>query len=292
MILSFHPCFTADENRLCAGRRPDADDLAAIRRADAVILPQGASGLLYQMAAANCPLVFPNYRARFACPGKSGQIKLFRETETPHPQTWLYSGLAEYFSGTHAPFLPDGLSYPCVWKFDWGGEGENVRFLKGPPDLEKALAWAETYERSGQYGFLLQRFVPADNCSLRVVVMGEKMLSYWKKQTNPDCLCAGIAGGAKVDQHSAPELQEIGRQRVLHFCGKSGIDLAGIDLLFSCYGNGADPLLLEINYFFGRKGLGGSLAYYKLLESAITEWIDQNGLPRPAACLEAGHEQI
>ncbi|HMA67209.1 MAG TPA: hypothetical protein VKO20_05270 [Desulfosalsimonadaceae bacterium] len=292
MILSFHPCFIADENRLCAGREPDTEDLAAIRRADAVILSQGASPRLYQMAAANCRRVFPDYRARFAYPGKSGQIRLFRETQTPHPRTWIYSGLAGYCGAAHGPALPEGLFYPCVWKFDWGGEGENVRFLKGPRDLENALAAAAIYERSGQSGFLLQRFIPAGGCSLRVVVMAEKMLSYWKKQADPRCLCAGIASGAEVDRHSAPELRETGCQQARRFCRKSGIDLAGLDLLFPHSPDRADPLLLEINYFFGRKGLGGSLAYYQLLEYAIIDWIDRNGLPRPAAWKEADHEQV
>jgi ribosomal protein S6--L-glutamate ligase len=33
------------------------------------------------------------------------------------------------------------------------------------------------------------------------------------------------------------------------------------------------PMLLEINYFFGRKGLGGSKAYYKLLHEEIQAWL-------------------
>jgi len=33
-------------------------------------------------------------------------------------------------------------------------------------------------------------------------------------------------------------------------------------------------LFLEINYFFGRKGLGGSEAYYKLLQQEIDRWIN------------------
>ena len=38
MIVSFHPLFEADKNIISAGREPDADDLAAIKAADAVIL--------------------------------------------------------------------------------------------------------------------------------------------------------------------------------------------------------------------------------------------------------------
>ena len=37
------------------------------------------------------------------------------------------------------------------------------------------------------------------------------------------------------------------------------------------------PLILEINYYFGRRGLGGSLKYYRLLLNAIREWLEENG---------------
>jgi ribosomal protein S6--L-glutamate ligase len=32
-------------------------------------------------------------------------------------------------------------------------------------------------------------------------------------------------------------------------------------------------MLLEINYYFGRKGLGGSEAYYKILRKEIQAWL-------------------
>ncbi len=73
MILSFHPCFEADKNIICAGRDPGADEMAAIKAADAVILPQGCRKSLYEMATENCPLVFPDYSARFKYPGKINQ---------------------------------------------------------------------------------------------------------------------------------------------------------------------------------------------------------------------------
>jgi ribosomal protein S6--L-glutamate ligase len=65
MILSFHPLFEADQNIICAGREPNAEDVAAIRAAKAVILSQGCYPSLYEIVRANCPNVFPNYDARF-----------------------------------------------------------------------------------------------------------------------------------------------------------------------------------------------------------------------------------
>ena len=90
MILSFHPCFSGDRQIFCAGREADEKDLAAIRSADAVILPQGCRPSLHAMARENCPHVFPNYDARFAYPRKSGQVSLFRRIGVSHPRTEIY----------------------------------------------------------------------------------------------------------------------------------------------------------------------------------------------------------
>jgi ribosomal protein S6--L-glutamate ligase len=60
---------------------------------------------------------------------------------------------------------------------------------------------------------------------------------------------------------------------VLEFTDRTGINLAGIDLIFDAERPQADPLLLEINYFFGRTGLGGSQAYYRLLRRVVSNWL-------------------
>src|SRR6056297_12112 len=122
MILSYHPCFVGDENCLCAGRLPDQSDRGLMSRADAIILPQGARRALYEMAVANCPRVFPDYTQRFAYPGKSGQSRLFRKVNAPHPETWIYDSMAAYPGDSRRPFLPPELKFPCIFKFDWGGE--------------------------------------------------------------------------------------------------------------------------------------------------------------------------
>jgi ribosomal protein S6--L-glutamate ligase len=56
------------------------------------------------------------------------------------------------------------------------------------------------------------------------------------------------------------------------------INLAGFDLLFPENDPQAGPLFLEINYFFGRQGLGGSLEYYDLFEEGVTTWLSGLGL--------------
>jgi ribosomal protein S6--L-glutamate ligase len=273
MIVSFHPLFEADKNIICAGREPDADDLAAIETAEAVVLPQGCRQSLYEMATTNCRHVFPNYKARFDFPGKIGQIKLFRETNMAHPPAELYASVAEYKQ--HYGDAPGDIScgLPCVFKFDWGGEGETVYLINSVDDLKEILEKAALFENSGQNGFLLQQYVPTNGRTLRVIIIGRAMISYWRIQQSTDGFMSSVSRGADIDTASQPELQNIARGFVNDFCAKTGIDLAGFDVIFSSAAENRIPFLLEINYFFGRKGLGGSDAFYEILKKEINAWL-------------------
>lgn len=271
MIVSFHPCFGADKYIICAGRKPDDNDLAAIKAADAVILPQGCDEALYKMASKNCSNVFPDYDARFKYPGKIGQILLFRETDVLHPKSETFKKVDS---------LPENLpfDFPFVFKFDWGGEGDNVFLLNSATDLKDALNRAVTFENTGQKGFLIQEYIPSQSRSLRVVVIGQKFISYWRIQNNAEEFCTSLTRGAVLDFDADPDLQEAAVKSAKHFCKKTRINLAGFDFLFSSEVNIKEPLFLEINYFFGRKGLGGSEKYYQILESEIQKWIYSLGL--------------
>ncbi len=86
--------------------------------------------------------------------------------------------------------------------------------------------------------------------------------------------------GAEIDYHSDLELQNKGVEVVKSLQKNTGINLAGIDVLFSRKSaqKTAQPFLLEINYYFAREGLGGNDRYYQLLEKTINAWIDKNRL--------------
>jgi len=273
MIVSYHPLFEADQNIICAGRRPDARDLAAIKAAEAVILGQGCYQSLYEMARANCPNVFPNYDAKFKYPGKIGQIKLFRKINAPHPSTEIYSDLAAFQKKYRAKAGHLPSRYPLVFKYDWGGQGETVYRLDTPQDLQTVLTQTADFEKSGQRGFLLQQFVACNNRTLRVVVIGQYIASYWRIQQNSTAFHTSISQGAVIDSDAAPGLQQKAVAVVKDMCQKTGINLAGCDVIFSSDSDDPAALLLEINYFFGRKGLGGSAAYYKILQGEIQAWL-------------------
>jgi len=319
MILSFHPIFEGDKNILCAGREPGADDLAAVRAADAVILPQGCKASLYTMARENCANVFPNYDARFEYPGKIGQTRLFRKLNAPHPKTEIYTSHSSLLT-SHFSLLISHFSLPFVFKFDWGGEGDNVFLIRSSEEFETVLQKAAVFESTGQSGFLIQEYIPfqnrelrenvervlnpfyreqkyipsknrdlrenvervsnpfyreqeyipSQNRDLRVAVIGQKMISYWRVQKDTEKFCSNLSKGAVIDRDSDPDLQAKGIDAVRAFCEKTGINLAGFDLLFSH----DEPLFIEINYFFGRQGLGGSERFYDILTQEIGKWIN------------------
>lgn len=278
MILSFHPCFDADTNIICAGREPNGKDLSAIRAADAVVLPQGCREALYHMARQNCPHVFPDYDARFQYPGKTGQARLFQALDTPHPRTWVFDD-TRHFRRCGGGVTDVG--FPFVFKLDWGGQGDTVFMLQSKSDLAHALSRAAAYEGSGQRGFVLQAVVPGSNRSLRVVVVGQNQVAYWRIQDNPLVFGTSVAQGARIDTDSDPHLRQKALILTRSFCQRSRINLAGFDFLFDESGRtkkDPQPLFLEINYFFGRTGLGGSARFYAMLQAEIDNWLAGLGL--------------
>jgi len=265
LILSFHPIYESDKNLLCAGRDPGEDELSAILSAHAVILPQGCRESLYKMARDNCTHVFPNYDKRFEFPNKVGQARLFEQTEVLYPKTKTFNTVADFLKTNKSTEALSTLQYPFVFKFDWGGEGENVFWVQYLSELERILDIAKSYEKTGQYGFILQKFIPSIGRSLRVVVIHKRFVSYWRRQENRDDFYTNLKKGAKLEMDTDPELQEAAISAAASFCRKTGINLAGFDFLFS---------ESSLENFFGRKGLGGSDAYYQILLVEIDHWIE------------------
>jgi ribosomal protein S6--L-glutamate ligase len=278
MIVSFHPLFEADKNIICAGRQPNGEDLSAIRAADAVILSQGCYRELYEMARENCPHVFPDYDARFKYPGKINQIKLFRKFQISHPASEIFPDVASFQQQYDETPAKLSFDFPVVFKLDWGGEGETVYLINSTDNLQEELKKAAEYETSGQAGFILQEYIPSNRRTLRVVILGRRVISYWRIQENNDCFYANLSKGAVIDSEAQPGLQHKAVALVKYLCQKTGINLAGFDVIFSSENGDPDPMLLEINYFFGRKGLGGSENYYRILLAEIRNWLARRNL--------------
>ena len=250
MILSYHPNIVAHRNILCAGRLPNEQDKEAISKADAVILPQGPSEVLYRMCRKHCPNVFPNYDARFDFPGKLGQARLFEKYETPFPKTYTFERVA-HFDESFGNSNP--MDYPFIFKSDWGGEGEGVFLVKSNQALMERLKRAERFEKSGQKGFLLQTFVPHGKRTLRVVIVGHQCFSYWRLQSTESEFRSNLKSGALIDHDSNGLCQEVGKKAVVNFCAKTRINLAGFDLLFPEQEKRQSTALFRDQLFFWQK---------------------------------------
>jgi ribosomal protein S6--L-glutamate ligase len=277
MIVSFHPIIEAHENIICAGREPDDTDLEAIQQAQAVVLPQGCSEALYRMARQHCPHVFPNLDVRFDYPGKRGQIELFRQLGLDHPSSEIFHSVAALRSSN------TDLNFPLVVKLDWGGQGETVFKVNTHRELDGVLERVQSFESTGQYGFLIQEFISSRPRSLRVVVIGDQLISYWRIQPHEAPFGTSVADGASIDHDADPHLQAAAGAAVRLLCGRTGLQLAGIDYIFSDLDGRPDPphpLILELNYYFGRKGIGGSERYYELLTAEVDKWLNSWSLSR------------
>lgn len=279
MILSFHPCLEADVQVVLGSRKVSEEDVRLMERAEAVILPQGCSRDLWEASVRAGPPVFPFYDMRFRYPGKRGQSLLFERYDLPHPHTRRWDSVAHFRAvQENRGALPHGL--PFMAKQDQEHEGRGVFFVEDGRSLEAALEALERKERSGLEGFITQEYVPTGAEVLRVVLMGERMVDYWKRPVDPSQVITTVGRGAVIDHEGSPELREKGRTLTRSLGQKTGINLAAMDFVFSPgrEGEGREPLLLEINYFFGRRGLGGTETFYRLLYEQVRRWLQERGL--------------
>ncbi len=277
MILSYHPYFHGDRFRLCAGRDLDSKDRSLMRRASAVILPAGRLAELYREAISCCGTVFPDYGCRYRYPGKPGDIRLFRKHGLPHPRTDIFEHTRDCL-----PDYLESIRYPAMIKHSAGGEGRLVYRVDSPDEAGEVLGVFRGMENSGLAGFVVQEVVDAGNRTLRVAVIHDRKYSYWRVQPEWTKAQHNLAQGGFMDFDSDPELQKKGCALVQKLCAATGINLAGIDVLFDHAGPGEPaPMLLEINFFFGLQGLGGLEGYHKVLKEAVRDWLIQRGLRLP-----------
>ncbi|RJR39770.1 MAG: hypothetical protein C4576_20850 [Desulfobacteraceae bacterium] len=272
MILSFNPVVVADTQIILGDRTLGAEDFALIERAEAIILPQSCSGELYRACRESPALLFPDYAMRYDYEGKIGQSRLFEEMGWPHPPTFRWSSVEAFRLCTGKGSLLHPT--PFFLKMDRSHEGDGIYLIQGVPDLEDAL---QDISKKGNARFVSQDVVPSEGYVLRAVLLGKKIVTYWKRPTAQGQMITTISRGSVVDETWSPELQNKGALLARRFSRDSGINLAALDFVFPLTEQAPEPLILEINYYFGRRGLGGSFRYYRLLLDAIREWLQEKG---------------
>ena len=273
MILSFHPCFTADHQIILGARPLDEGDCRLIRSAHAVILPQGrVDGVFHECQDSKTPM-FPNYDMRRTYPGKVGQSRLFQKFLLPHPRTFRWERVDALKKVPKPPH-----EFPFVVKDNRSHEAKGVFVVENSDSLKAAMGLLALKEGVENKGLVSQDFVPSGGNVLRAVIMGNRILTYWKRPTSPGQIITTISKGALIDHEWRPDLQEKGKYQARLLAKRTGINLAAVDFVFPLSKEDPEPLFLEINYYFGRRGLGGMDAYYRLLFQAIQDWLNTIGL--------------
>ena len=274
MIASLHPCITKDINILCAGRSLTGREKTRLKKARAVILPQGVTADVYRECRRLVPHVFPNYDLRFPWEGKVGDNLLFEYFQVPHPKTIIFQDrkfLRENYPDLE--ILPTLLSgYPLILKANRGGEGAFVFLIRSQRELIEKLDLLPKGSMPPQ-GFILQERIDHGGKDIRVVVLFDTFYAYWRTQPDPDNFLTNQSQGGLIDLAGNPLLKERAVQAVRDFCERTGINLAGLDLIFDRKDKSSIPLFLEINYYFGRRGLGGSMRFYEMFEQAAARWL-------------------
>jgi ribosomal protein S6--L-glutamate ligase len=220
--------------------------------------------------------LFPNYETRFEYPGKIGQSLLFGRLRCPRPETRAWPSVEKFRAS-----YPLGKEYPHKLPFflkaDTSHEAAGIYLVTDGKVLESALESLSSLEKSGFKGFISQELISSQGNVLRAVILGKRIVSYWKRPNRPGQAVSTIGRGARVDKEWRAELQEKGRIHAQSFATETGVNLAAIDFVFSLIDPDPQALFLEINYYFGRRGLGGSQHYYGLLHAAIQEWLGEKG---------------
>ena len=275
MILSFHPRVKGHVNlRLTLKGLFSDNEAGLMASARAIVVTQSIKAHQYEFCRAHCSRLFPDYTHRFGFEGKYANIALFRKFNAPHPGTACYESV-DNFKVRHFKNQEPLMPFPFVLKGDRGGGGWAVFLIRDRSDLLDRLEILNDKRLHATRRFIAQAFVSHGGRDLRVVVVGRTVKAYWRCQHKPGEFRNNVGRGAVINYDLDPELRRKGIRCVEDFCSKTGINLAAFDVLFDRSQPEPEPLLSEINFLFGRKGLGGSPRFYELLNQAVRQWASE-----------------
>lgn len=275
-IVSYHPLIQAADNRLLVSQRPlDQEDHQALAEADAVVLPHLCRPDLYELVASLKKPHFPRQAVRLSHDGKVGGYRLFAELSLPQPKTAEFSGLDQALAAWRQGKLAEtGLEPPLVAKGAGGGMGDNVFLVHRPEDLAGLAGRLDTSCAHGPAGLVLQEYIETKGRDCRVVFIGAWRDAFWRKGEEGE-FRANLSQGGQVVRDE--DLTDLVRARALaeRLRRMVELDVAAVDLLFT---PGGEPLLLEINHYFGREAIGGGQVFRRRYFQAVRGWLALLGM--------------
>jgi ribosomal protein S6--L-glutamate ligase len=241
-----------------SAEEPEVQEL--LFRAAGVLLPNYVAPWRYRTIVRHCRSWFPRLDAQFNYCGKTRQTVLFRAMEVRQAESRVFECPETLLTQVRETGIP--WDFPFVLKGDMGGGGSSVFPIRSVSDLLRDLQGLPTDKP-----LLIQKWVEHGGMDLRVVVYGARALSYFR--IGDGRFYNNICRGGRIDHRIHPDLQARGVEAVRRFCLRAEIDVAGFDLMFPDSG---EPVFVEINFHFGRKGLGGTKGHRRYIEEAVWEW--------------------
>ncbi len=259
-FISLHPGIPMEVNLSVFSSLEEPEVQTLLQAATGVLMPSYVTPQRYRSIIPWCRSWFPRLDTRFDHCGKTAQIILFRNHGIRHPESVVFQNARELMDYAARCEPPGG--YPCVLKGDTGGGGSTVFPVRTPETLPRFVG-----RLPSDRPMLLQRWVNHGGKDLRVVVYGKQAISYFRIWDGR--FYNNLCRGGRLDHELRPDLQQKGADAVLAFCDATAIDVAGFDLMFPDSGK---PVFVEINYHFGRKGLGGTPGHRRFWSRAIEQW--------------------
>ncbi len=276
-IVNYHPGLKADHNLLLASQRPlDRRDYLAVAGASAVLLPQVCRPDLYALVAALNKPHFPRPLVHLCLDGKVGNHLLFQHLGLPSPRTLVFASLERAARAwRRGEVSAAGLEPPLVAKGAGGGQGRNVFLVHGPEELLNLEGSLDTHCFQGPKGLVLQERVAIPGRDARVVVVGRQVDSFWRLVPEQGAFFTSLSQGGIIDRQGWPDEMARAVALVRRLQDLAGLDMAGVDVLVP---SDAPPMLLEINFYFGRNAHGGTAGLRRVHLMAAREWLAELGL--------------
>ena len=269
-LVSYHPGLDADINLVLVSQRPlDQRDQKVMLSASAVLLPQVCRRDLFALASACGRPLFPNPAVHLSLEGKVGNHRLLAGLGLPHPPTVEFSELAQAAAAWEAG-RPEvlALGAPLVAKGAGGGMGNNVFLVNDPHELRALAGSLETYCARGPSGLVLQRHFPGIS-DLRVELLHTTAEVYWRRAKGGE-FRANLCQGGTLIKDGPPDQREAAVALARRLQKAARLDVAGVDVIIP---PGGEPLLLELNFFFGRRALGGHEVFLDRYLAAVRAWL-------------------
>jgi ribosomal protein S6--L-glutamate ligase len=275
-VVSYHPLIQAADNRLLVSQRPlDQGDQDALQIADAVVLPHICRSDLYELVSQFNKPHFPRQSARLGHDGKVGGFRLFTELNMPQPKTLEFATLEQAVSAWKQGELDEaGLRPPLVAKGAGGGMGDNVFLVNTPEELAGLGGQLETSCAHGPEGLVLQEYIETKGRDCRVVFIGGWRDAFWRKVADGE-FRANLSQGGQVVRDEDRNVLLLAKALASLLRRKIDLDVGAVDLLFTPKG---DPLLLEINHYFGREAIGGGEVFRRRYFQAVQGWLANLGI--------------